>query len=413
MLFLLLFLHAFSANGRPQVVPEGPHLGPRAPADSCDDINNCRKLFDVIWSCLAAIFAWSWVAVHPNVPAPNKRTFFWRRLRMMLVGVLAPQLIVSFAARQFFAARWYARSYNISTTHGYFICMGGFVSRAGHPVTTAEQFEGGDGPRYLEDIRAVNLRTINDKSKKDAVAIGIAAHALWIMIQCIARTYQHLPITLLETVTVAFCSINALAWGLWWEKPLDVEEPIVVGPQEVSDGEAQPNLADGPREKSSAGGAKLWRGAMEEINAVLTGRYDTYEPTSSTSVPAFWSRTRRSPGTAASFFMECVIGAYFGTIHFTAWKADFPSAYEMWMWKSCSVLITVIPILLLFFAAVTTIPSHKNPVAECIGTVMSTIFILIYIIARLFLIVLPLVSLRALPRGALADVDWSVFIPHL
>jgi hypothetical protein len=45
--------------------------------------------------------------VHPNVPAPNQSrlALFWRRLRMMLIAVIAPELMVGFAARQFFAAR--------------------------------------------------------------------------------------------------------------------------------------------------------------------------------------------------------------------------------------------------------------------------------------------------------------------
>jgi hypothetical protein len=82
-------------------------LNARTSSDSCDDINNCRKLFDIVWGCLATIFAYTWVSVHPNVPAPNQSwlALFWQRLKMMLIAVIAPEIMVGFAARQFIAAR--------------------------------------------------------------------------------------------------------------------------------------------------------------------------------------------------------------------------------------------------------------------------------------------------------------------
>jgi hypothetical protein len=45
--------------------------------------------------------------VHPNVPAPNQSqlVLFWRRLKMMLIAVVAPELMVGLAARQFIGAR--------------------------------------------------------------------------------------------------------------------------------------------------------------------------------------------------------------------------------------------------------------------------------------------------------------------
>ncbi|KAJ6533600.1 hypothetical protein B0H19DRAFT_1186366, partial [Mycena capillaripes] len=118
MLFLLLLVHTLSTSGRPMPVH---HLDSRATAESCDDINSCRKLFDIVWGCLATIFAATWVSVHPNVPPPNQSqlALFWRRLRMMLVAVIAPELMVGFAARQFFVARWYSKEYNIPKTHGW------------------------------------------------------------------------------------------------------------------------------------------------------------------------------------------------------------------------------------------------------------------------------------------------------
>ncbi|KAJ6533595.1 hypothetical protein B0H19DRAFT_964956, partial [Mycena capillaripes] len=205
-------------------------LDSRATAESCDDINNCRKLFDIVWGCLATIFAATWVSVHPNVPPPNQSSLarLWRRLRMMFVAIIAPELMVGFAARQFFTARSYSKAYNIPKTHGFFIFMREFVSRTGHhPVTTSKQLQ--DITRYLTDIRAVDVEDIKDKSKGDAFSKGIALfQGLWFITQCIARVHQSLPITELEVATLAFSVVNLLIWGLWWNKPLDVQRPILV-----------------------------------------------------------------------------------------------------------------------------------------------------------------------------------------
>jgi hypothetical protein len=105
MLLLLLLAHTLSSMNQNSV--QGRALESRAPADSCEDTNNCRRLFDIIWGCLTTLFACTWVSVHPNVPPPNQGAFalLLRRLKMMLVAVIAPELMVGFAARQLWAAR--------------------------------------------------------------------------------------------------------------------------------------------------------------------------------------------------------------------------------------------------------------------------------------------------------------------
>ncbi|KAJ6533588.1 hypothetical protein B0H19DRAFT_1272237 [Mycena capillaripes] len=413
MLFLLLLVHTLSASGRP--IPSH-HPDSRATAESCDDINNCRKLFDIVWGCLATIFAATWVSVHPNVPPPDQSwlALFWRRLRMMLVAIIAPELMVGFAVRQFFTAWWYSKEYNISKTHGFFISMGGFVSRTGHhPITTPEQLQ--DITIYLT---AVDTEDIKDKSKGDTFSKGVAfLQGLWFITQCLARVRQNLPITELEVATLAFSVVNLLIWALWWNKPLDVERPILVGLQESSE---MPNNVPLDNQVASLlrgkinllkGDAKLWQaGFWDRITGALTGAYSDFEPTLYNSVPSFWSSgDSEQDNDPYPFVIECLVGTVFGAIHCAAWNADFPSIQEMWMWRSCSVLVATVPViflLALLVVAATDGLDYRLTVAVLILTP-------IYIIARLFLIVLPFVALRAPLPDMLMDVDWSVYIPHL
>jgi len=65
-----------------------------------------RSEWSLIWSCLATLFACSWVAIHPNIPAPtdSKWRIFGRRLSMMLYTLLAPEIVIIWAGRQWYAA---------------------------------------------------------------------------------------------------------------------------------------------------------------------------------------------------------------------------------------------------------------------------------------------------------------------
>ncbi|KAF8185491.1 hypothetical protein K438DRAFT_1597212, partial [Mycena galopus ATCC 62051] len=224
MLLLLAFVHLLSRTGTAVPVPQT--LGPRTAADSCDNINNCRTLFDIIWGCLTTVFACTWVSVHPNVPPPKQSALviLWRRLKMMLVTIVAPEIIVGFAARQFFAVRHLSNEYGFSRTHGFFFCMGGFVSFTGHPIVTKKQLDARPrGREFLVAIQHVNVEDIMDRSKGDALYKFVAlVQGLWFTTQCLARVHQHLALTELEVATLAFALVNIFIWLLWWDKPLDV-----------------------------------------------------------------------------------------------------------------------------------------------------------------------------------------------
>jgi hypothetical protein len=142
-----------------------------------------------------------------------------------------------------------------------------------------------------------------------------------------------------------------------------------------------------------------------------------YDPLSSTSVPSFWSLPGNNLDNIQGglpFAIEVLVGTVFGAIHCAAWNTDFPAALEKWMWRSCSSLIVAIPaIILLLLVLNTFIDLKESQLGEAILVMGILILISIYIIARLILIILPLIALRSLPSGAFVDVNWSVYIPHL
>ncbi|KAJ6530665.1 hypothetical protein B0H19DRAFT_1327923 [Mycena capillaripes] len=54
ILVLLILVHLLTKNG--SAAPVTLSLALRSSAGTCDDINDCRKLFDIVWGCLATIF---------------------------------------------------------------------------------------------------------------------------------------------------------------------------------------------------------------------------------------------------------------------------------------------------------------------------------------------------------------------
>ncbi|KAJ6600971.1 hypothetical protein DFH09DRAFT_804356, partial [Mycena vulgaris] len=95
------------------------------------------------------------------------------------------------------------------------------------------------------------------------------------------------------------------------------------------------------------------------------------------------------------------VSSIFGAIHCAAWNTDFPSTDEMWMWKACSLMFTAIPMLLAAFLILDA--TTMNNMTDTIFSVILLAVVLIYIIARLFLIIFPFTALHTLPPGAFAD----------
>lgn len=70
--------------------------------EACKDIDGCRTLAGIVWSCIATLVACTWVSVHPNVPDPMDGTIklALHRVKLMLLAIVAPEIIVIWALRQ-------------------------------------------------------------------------------------------------------------------------------------------------------------------------------------------------------------------------------------------------------------------------------------------------------------------------
>ena len=251
---------------------------------STDDCNN-RTIWNILWSCLATTFTCTWLSVHPNVPFKNegKWAILGRRLFLMFFSILAPEVMVMWAFKQWRGAvkikevvndanpescmcPSLSRISNLladrhpsaqpwTTTHGHFLQMGGFrismrdegepesriphISKRNEEVVegllTFDTFKSLLGENLIA-FPKISEEEINDKSKGDALSKGIAAIQLaWFITQIIARGMQGLAITELELTTAALAGLNSAMYFFWWNKPLDVRCPIIIETKEVKE----------------------------------------------------------------------------------------------------------------------------------------------------------------------------------
>jgi hypothetical protein len=118
MLFLLALISAFhrSIHAAPTLVTEVPRRLSTpftSPTIGCS-CPNTRSVWNIVWTCVVTIVACSWVSVHPNIPAPGKKE--WQvalmRLELMIWTIIAPEMMIFWAIRQWIGARKLAAQYN-------------------------------------------------------------------------------------------------------------------------------------------------------------------------------------------------------------------------------------------------------------------------------------------------------------
>ena len=120
-----------------------------------------------------------------------------------------------------------------------------------------------------------------------------------------------------------------------------------------------------------------------------------------------------------------VVCLIFGCVHLLAWFSDFPNHTEHLLWRICSVAITVLPpiyalpVLLLRSVlpqdSLELSPNRKNLQAMLLQLIVFVQLAIppFYFIARLFLLIEMIISLRNLPSSAFMNVTWTTYFPHV
>ncbi len=108
LLFLAQGLNGLPVRQAPKLI--NTYLSARDTADCVAQ----RTGWSIVWNCLVTIFACTWTAVHPNIPGPADSGWarIKRRIVIMIYAMIAPEMIATWAMRQYLGALLIMNDYN-------------------------------------------------------------------------------------------------------------------------------------------------------------------------------------------------------------------------------------------------------------------------------------------------------------
>ena len=406
------------------------------------DQPNYRGTFDIILSCLFVLLTCTWAVLHVNLPAQTDTflTTWLRKFRWAVLAVFAPEIVTLFAACQWSSARSSVRSMHElgashwTIVHGFYADSGGFILHTPDmppfPVDTrALQYLIEN--RYLE-VPEIKKDDIQDRSKTDKFAKTVAVvQSGWMIAQCIGRLVQSLDTTPLELVTVAFTVCTVASYFSWMEKPLDIEGhsnlTITTTTSEIlrnAGPAARQPYVDTPMDFVGGCGVQQGPGAWGRRQY-----FKSFGGPRSRPLQRIPDDYTPPPRTVRLAFSQWAISMIHGAIHVAGWKYPFPTLAEQYLWRSGSAALLAIVILWGIVEILAVSPGlnftiillgiwEKTTTSKSLWRrwaldLPATLCAVLYIIARITLLVQAVVILRSMPCSVYKTVNWTNFIPHV
>ena len=251
-------------------------------------------------------------------------------------------------------------------------------------------------------VTRISEEDIKDRSKADGLTKALALfQSGWLTLQCIARTAHGQTITELELVTIAFVFCAVITYVLWWHKPFDAERRLVlVCSRSDFDKISFDTGLSGPHQRASEFSTYKDRLALINLTSWLLN----------VTIP----EGQGSGWTTSAFGITATI---FSAIHLAAWDWDFPSPALGVMWRTFGVIAVASAITPIFTAAVWDFPvaSNLGMLKSIVNYALSSIYVLsgiVYIPARIGLLVLTFYCFTRMPASAYEPLDWTGVLPH-
>lgn len=374
-----------------------------------------RGTLDLIWTCLFTLFTCLWASLHLNVPAPEdtEYTKFWRKLKWTCIAATFPELVIGMAF-----VNWWDARHDAATMRKYdfdnwdrklcaFVRMGGVWLR-GEPDrdNTTDPFicvETDTMRRLIQEgslpQHCLTHKMVDGRSKGDwFVKLVACCQTLYFGLQCAGRLGMGIPVTTLEVSTAVFAVYALVIYMLWWNKPVDIDMPIVF----------TTNQAAFDRvvclHKSSMPRTPYWKeykygdhGSVIDIAGLRR-------------IPNDFSATG-GVNLGLSTYPVILSSLVFAGLHCLAWNLYFPSQLERAIWRVSCIVMFAVPLLSIIW---TILRSYCGRFKEGFAYVNITfISMVLYAIARFYLLFEGFLYLRAAPVACYEEVDWTGFVPHI
>ncbi|KAH8827255.1 hypothetical protein DL96DRAFT_1606038 [Flagelloscypha sp. PMI_526] len=365
---------------------------------------NTRGTLDIVAPCISAMFISVYVVWHHNLPASKSGKIFmlFRRLLYAAFSVVAPEFMLFHALRDWVECRFWRRhlfhgreykqlpnglrKLECSKAFVFLVNMGGLEGHFPASRKARKRLSILEVKEYAiqGQLPFSNLSLeaeIGDHSKADSLLKLIAvSQSIWFYVRLIARVREGLEVTPLEVTTSAYVFSTIAAYALWFRKPYDVHRPITV----TLSGPIIKHL----NEKEHSLGDKDYR-----HQCLISG-----------------------------ILIAIIISTILGAIHIACWTSPcFPTEIERLLWHLCSIIITSTPIFALFCVLVLFVWDHFlerfkfpcNAMRTCCISLPAVCVAIVFVAARVGLLVLAMSAMRELPPSAYFIPEWVSIIPVL
>ncbi|KAI9819453.1 MAG: hypothetical protein M1827_006900 [Pycnora praestabilis] len=458
-----------------------------------------RGTFSLLWSCLSTLLICVWTAQHEDVPPSyfNYQDFF--HVNAIITAVLPEWLPVYQVIRRLEVQRKWRdlkrRGFHCWTiTHCFYAEMRGYALKGSfgleelvilaqsgfmfellteqkyidlhHSEVCDREFRlrGMQDLQWLYEEDHIQLSDISeasilDKSKTDKMAALLACgQSGWLIVQCIGRFYQNLPLSALEIATIGYVICTLITFAVSWKRPVGINTTTVIPLKRKIDFETIRATVKTKQhfvyvQESLNPTTDLIR-SIEPI-AQFEYMWQQYEALLSTrDVSGFHGIAKeindletqililalnamleeRKQQEWASIKQPLIIAIHYtclplalgciGAWHALAWDVSFPTPTEKMLWHISCLVVSLAPLLLvpifLFVFGLAILwyddghqtMASKIPRHRLLITAVYPLMVL-YWVSRLYLFVEMFIGLRALPEGAYQTVNWSNYLPHI
>lgn len=412
---------------------------------------NFRGTWDIIWTSFVTVFICTFTLLCLNVPAKGDSTFvlFRRKVLWMLLAILAPEIILTYAAGQWSRARHSVQEFHAAghtewtMRMAFFADMGGFVLEPAGSKSfplNAKQLHWLIINKHLE-YPETRVEEIWDKSKQDRFARLITTfQASYIILQAMGRAGQHLTITILELNTLGIVVCSLMTAFAWLHKPADVRTPI--------------RITTATTIESLTGGRQWKTTPLDFVDENGPGWAMNIQPFMKMPVISSERPIQRIPNDrfpmhpyGVQEYCLCFATLLFTAIHVAGWNFPFPTDTEMILWRASSLVLLGVTAafwaletvaswirlqrwkwLYLWMTNRSVMPAFEEardeklraleareptqlPLAWEFWTI--SVVALLYGLARLYTIVEAFLELRDIDATAFATVDWAQYVPHV
>ncbi|KAF8175398.1 hypothetical protein BJ912DRAFT_1075237 [Pholiota molesta] len=431
-----------------------------------------RTVNDIVISCFATIFACTWSAIHPNIPAvtDSKWTCFKRQVTITICALLTPELVTLWAIQQRIAAKEIMDEYNKdinhltldsgrktslekfkgwfqaifcticgvfqdsplpaplkegkgpqwTLAHGFFLQMGGFMlCESGRPIQTLRNrnrtWLDEDDTSLIWNIQQevidpprITEEDIQDRSKGDAISKRLLSCKQLV-------------------VTLGFAMLNGITYGLWWDKPQNVGRPVfferkktreetsversTAGNSTSEDTETESN----PLLPQAEPGKESW------LRWKLRQEIEDYgdSPNILWRLPFLIVRALFRPlwkMVEDDTVTTMRVGMFYAAEDIGEKSGFATMAIGALFGSKCgfggflAIIITAAPVLM---GIIALCDDFDQGFLGYVFLVFASVGLILYPTARIILLTLSLTALRSLPPGALQTIEWTTFIPHL